>query len=323
MISEEIIRSRVERLFSEITFSDEPKGLYDPLRYMISIGGKRIRPTLCLTTYGLYNDDFTDEVLAAAEALEVFHTFTLIHDDIMDKSPLRRGQETVWTKWDSDHAILSGDAMCIDSYRRLSAVGPDILPEVLHLFSRTAALVCDGQQSDMDFESLDSVPMDQYMVMIARKTAVLLACSAQMGAVIARQSPMVGDTLYYYGYYLGLAFQIADDYLDTYGDECVFGKPIGGDIVNSKKTWLTVKAMEDGAEGLAEAMTLPSVTAQEKARKIARVKEIYESVGVREKALEEIRKLTERALSEAGEVTSAAAYDTLRNFAHALVGRTF
>ena len=257
MISELQIDESIKSLFSEISFSQEPAGLYDPLRYMIDCGGKRLRPRLCLIVYSLFKDELNDEILQPAAGLEVFHTFTLIHDDIMDKSPLRRGNPTVWTKWGEDGAILSGDVMCIDSYKRISHAPEAVIGKVLKLFSNTAAQVCEGQQYDMDFEALDKVSMDQYMQMIGLKTAVLIACSAKMGALIAGADDEDAGNLYRYGYALGLAFQIADDWLDAFGNEKVFGKPIGGDIINKKKCWLTIKASELDGAAMDEAMAMP------------------------------------------------------------------
>ena len=184
MIAESILDQAVKDLFGKIEFQQEPAGLYDPLRYMITIGGKRIRPRLCLTTFGIYADALTPEILEPAAGLEVFHTFTLIHDDIMDRSPLRRGHDTVWKKWNEDTAILSGDVMCIDAYKRVAKAPAAVLPQTLQLFSKTASEVCDGQQMDMDFENRSRVSMEEYMKMIGLKTGVLLACSAQMGALI-------------------------------------------------------------------------------------------------------------------------------------------
>ncbi|MBQ9194716.1 MAG: polyprenyl synthetase family protein, partial [Bacteroidales bacterium] len=185
MIQESLISRETAALFENIRFQDKPEGLYDPLRYMIAIGGKRIRPKLCLTTYGIYADAFSEQVLEPAAGLEVFHTFTLIHDDIMDRSPLRRGNPTVWKKWNEDTAILSGDVMFIDSFKRMAKAPIEVLPRVLELFSKTAAEVCDGQQLDMDFEARSSVPMEEYIRMIGLKMGVLIACAAQMGALIA------------------------------------------------------------------------------------------------------------------------------------------
>ena len=307
-------------MFSNIRFESEPKGLYDPLRYMMEIGGKRIRPRLCLTAYSLFKDTLTDDILQPAAALEVFHAFTLIHDDIMDKSAKRRGQPTVWTKWNEDTAILSGDVMCIDSFRRLSFVPAETLPAVLSLFNRTAAQVCEGQQMDMDFEKLSEVPMNRYMEMIGLKTAVLIACSAKMGALIGGASPEDADRLYRYGYDLGLAFQVADDYLDTYGDEKVFGKPIGGDIINNKKSWLLTRAFEktDEKARLQELMALPVETKAQQVSKITFVKSVYNHLDLVQDAKEEIKSLTTRALDA---VKGMEGYPVLAAYAENLVGR--
>ena len=215
MITARQIDEAVASIFDGIIFPSEPAGLYDPLRYMIRIGGKRIRPRLCLTAYSLFNGGIGEEVLEPAAALEVFHSFTLLHDDIMDKSPLRRGMETVWKKWNEDTAILSGDVMQIDAYKRIAKVPADKLGAALKLFSDTAAQVCEGQQYDMEFESVPDVSMPEYEKMIGLKTAVLLACSACMGALIGGASEEECKCLYDYGYELGMAFQVADDYLDA------------------------------------------------------------------------------------------------------------
>ena len=317
MISEEKIGLALGSMFREISFEREPEGLYDPLRYMIAIGGKRLRPRLCLTAYGLFRDEFEEGILEPAAALEVFHTFTLIHDDIMDNSPLRRGHDTVWKKWNPDTAILSGDVMCIDSYRRMAKAPKEVLGEVLSLFSKTAAEVCEGQQYDMDFEKQDSVTMEEYMKMIGLKTGVLIACSAKTGALIAGAPAEVCDAVYSYAYDLGLAFQVADDWLDAYGDEKVFGKPIGGDILNGKKSWLTVRAMEKGIEGLPEALSSSAPGAE----KIARVMELYRKADISAEAGEEIERLTERALGAVRGFLSPAQTEVLAAFARNLVGR--
>ena len=198
MIPEHTLDEVLKDLFANIQFQPTPEGLYDPLRYMISIGGKRIRPRLCLTTYGIYQSELTPQILEPAAGLEVFHTFTLIHDDIMDRSPLRRGHDTVWKKWNEDTAILSGDVMCIDAYKRIAKAPAAVLPEALALFSKTASEVCDGQQLDMDFEKRSRVSMNEYMQMIGLKTGVLLACSAQMGALIGGADKWSQECLYEY-----------------------------------------------------------------------------------------------------------------------------
>ena len=322
MMNDLFLDKAVSDLFQSIEFQDAPRGLYDPLRYMVAIGGKRIRPRLCLTTYSLYKEEFTPSILQPAAALEVFHTFTLIHDDIMDRSPLRRGHETVWKKWNEDTAILSGDVMCIDSYKRMIQAPQAVVAQALALFSKTAAEVCDGQQLDMDFELRSSVSMEEYMQMIGLKTGVLIACSAQLGALIGGADEHSQKCLYDYGYYLGLAFQVADDYLDAYGDQKVFGKPIGGDILNEKKSWLTVKAMELGAEGLGEALTAPAPTPEAQAAKIASVMAIYNSVGIADAARKEIARLSQLAMDKAAQAgLSQEGFDALSRFANGLVGR--
>ena len=323
-MTETQINDLVKQLFDGIEFTREPAGLYDPLRYMIAIGGKRIRPRLCLTAYSFFSDTFDEGILAPASALEVFHSFTLMHDDIMDRSPLRRGVPTVWKKWSEDTAILSGDVMLIDAYQRIAKAPKAVLDRVLALFSRTAAQVCDGQQFDMEFESVPEVPMEDYNKMIGLKTAVLLACSAGMGALIGGASQAECDALYQYGYELGMAFQVADDYLDAFGDEKVFGKPIGGDIVNGKKSWLTVRTLEKTPDkvGFLQAFALPADTPEQKAAKIAAVKDIYLQNGVDEDAKAEIVRFTRRAMDAvSGAGFGPLRLGTLQRFAERLVGR--
>ena len=326
MIQETHIDSALQELFGNLTFTQTPEGLYDPLRYMINIGGKRIRPRLCLTAYALFKDGLCEEVLAPAAALEVFHSFTLIHDDIMDKADVRRGVPTVYRKWDENTAILSGDVMSIESYKLVAKAPAEVLPEVLGLFSKTAAEVCEGQQYDMDFEDIECVPMADYLKMIGLKTAVLIACSAKMGALIAGASAEQCDLLYKYGYDLGLAFQIADDWLDTYGDPAVFGKAIGGDIVNNKKSWLMTRAFEKAGElrqDLLAAMAMPVHTEEHKSAKIEAVRKIYDILGVGEEAKQEIIRLHGQALAHAaGLDLGTEEYALLENYAQKLIGRT-
>ena len=326
MIQESHIEKTLKELFDNLTFTAEPAGLYDPLRYMMEIGGKRIRPRLCLTTYSLFKDSFCEEILAPASAIEVFHSFTLIHDDIMDKADVRRGVPTVYKKWDENTAILSGDVMSIESYKLIAKAPAAVLPEALCLFSKTAAEVCEGQQYDMDFETMAQVPMEDYMKMIGLKTAVLIACAAKMGAIIGGASPEQSDLLYRYGYDLGLAFQVADDWLDTFGDTKVFGKAIGGDILNNKKTWLMIKALEKASpaekEALYAAMDMPVETEDQKKAKIAEVIGIYEALGIRDEAKQEIVRLHEQAMDYVAQLgMPEEATAPLRSYAAALIGR--
>lgn len=324
MISEAYINRTITEIFEDIEFPNAPAGLYDPLRYMISIGGKRVRPKLCMLSYSVFKDDLYDEIVEPAAALEVFHSFTLIHDDIMDRSPLRRGVPTVWKKWSEDTAILSGDVMNIDSYRRMAKAPSRVRGKVLDLFIKTATEVCEGQQLDMDFEAEKQVKMDDYMKMIGLKTAVLLACSAKIGALIGGASEMDADFLYEYGYQLGLAFQVADDYLDTYGDEKVFGKPIGGDIANNKKTWLITRALEkaDDKDEVFEAMAMPVDTPEQRTAKFNTVKALYNRLGVDNDAKEEVSRLTTLAMDAALKVSvNSVRMEQLRRFADSLVAR--
>ena len=320
------IENAVNELFANLKFTAEPAGLYDPLRYMMEIGGKRIRPRLCLLAYSLFKEEMNQSILGPAAALEVFHSFTLIHDDIMDKADVRRGVPTVYRKWDENTAILSGDVMSIESYKLLAQAPAEVLPKALELFSTTAAEVCEGQQYDMDFEDMESVPMDDYLKMIGLKTAVLIACSAKMGALIGGADDRTCDLLYRFGYDLGLAFQIADDWLDTYSDPKVFGKAIGGDILNNKKSWLMTRAFEKAGERrpeLLEAMAMPIETDEEKAAKISKVIGIYDSLGIGEDAKNEIIKLHAQALAhvETLDLRPEAAV-ALENYAKNLIGRT-
>ncbi len=326
MIQEKHIDTALKELFGNLKFTEEPKGLYDPLRYMMEIGGKRIRPRLCLTTYSLYQDHLDETVLGPAAALEVFHSFTLIHDDIMDKADVRRGVPTVYRKWDENTAILSGDVMSIESYKLIAKAPAEVLPKALELFSKTAAEVCEGQQYDMDFENLECVPMSDYLKMIGLKTAVLIACSAKMGAIIAGASSEDCERLYKYGYDLGLAFQIADDWLDTYGDPAVFGKAIGGDIVNNKKSWLMTRAFEKAGESRAEllaAMEMPVETAEGRSAKVEAVKNIYDRLGVGEEAKQEIIRLHNQAMGYVAQLgLEPEKAVLLENYAKKLIGRT-
>ena len=326
MITETHIEAAIKELFGGLDFAAEPAGLYDPLRYMMNIGGKRIRPRLCLTTYALYKDSFNEEILSPAAAIEIFHSFTLIHDDIMDKADVRRGVPTVYRKWDENTAILSGDVMSIESYKFLAKAPVEVLPKALDLFSKTAAEVCEGQQYDMDFENEDSVPMESYLKMIGLKTAVLIACSAKLGALIAGANDTECDLLYKYGYDLGLAFQIADDWLDTYADPKVFGKAIGGDILNNKKNWLMTRAFEKATteirKELLSAMSMPIETDEQKAAKVKTVKDIYAALGLEEEAKQEIVRLHTQAMARIDALNlTEEKVNTLRNYAATLLGR--
>ncbi|MBE6224379.1 MAG: polyprenyl synthetase family protein [Bacteroidales bacterium] len=287
----------VENGLAALNFRIEPKELYQPIEYMISIGGKRLRPELCLLTYNLFSDKIDKPILYPAMALEIFHEFTLIHDDIMDQAELRRGQQTVYRKWDNNIAILSGDVMSIKAYELLANCPEDVLPQVLALFTKTAAQVCEGQQYDMNFESIPYITMEDYISMISLKTAVLIACSAKMGALIAGAEEKTAQALYDFAFNLGIAFQIHDDLLDTFGQGNIFGKKIGGDILNNKKTWLLVESFKVADNRQKEELnTIMAMGTDEGEEKIARMKQMYQTLGIRESATAAIMDYYNKAL---------------------------
>ena len=227
-----------------LEFNLSPKSLYEPIEYILSLGGKKIRPALALFAYNLFSEDLED-IIRPALGIEVFHNFTLMHDDLMDNADIRRGKPTIHKAWNNNVAILSGDAMLIYAYQLIATCNPKIFPEVLCLFSETAMEVCQGQQYDMEFETRSVVSKDEYLEMIRLKTAVLLGCSLKMGAMIGLASNENAQLLYDFGINLGLAFQLKDDLLDVYGDPTIFGKNIGGDIICNKKTFLLINALEN------------------------------------------------------------------------------
>ncbi len=274
----------------------EPKELFVPIAYTLSLGGKRVRPLLACLSARLFSSDLSS-VLPVATALEVFHNFTLLHDDLMDHSPIRRGQQTVYLKWSENTAILSGDAMCIEAYRCLEGIKDSaVLFKVLPIFNQMAIDICKGQQYDMDFEERSDVSVDEYVEMIRLKTAVLLGASMRLGALSVGASDEVVLALDQVGQSLGLAFQIQDDYLDVYGDEQTFGKPIGGDIMNAKKTLLLLytksKLDEEGLKRLEELMSLDEAHREER---ISGVRELYTQTFADDYAKKEIYRLTEEA----------------------------
>ncbi len=307
----------------EINLGGDPKELYDPIEYIFSIGGKRIRPRLCLLTYSLFGDKIDSSIINPALAIEIFHTFTLIHDDIMDKADMRRGKETIHKKWNDNIAILSGDVMSIQAYQFISQAPAEHLSAALALFNRTAAQVCEGQQYDMNFEDIPIISMDDYLKMIGLKTAVLIACSAKMGAVLAGAPEQAAQLLYDYGYLLGIAFQIADDYLDNFGDPKVFGKNIGGDITNNKKSWLFVECYNtvsgEQKERWEKIVAMGEDRAQEK---IAAAQAIYTELGIKEKAEKEIDKYYKQAIEKVQQLNlPAEQHDALVQFARKMTFR--
>lgn len=298
MFSQDNLNSLVEKAIMTLSFKQEPQTLYEPIGYMFGIGGKHLRPRLCLTSFNLFSDNITDSVLYPAVAIEIFHEFTLVHDDIMDNSDTRRGQKTVHALWGDNTAILSGDAMSILAYRYLAMCPKDKIQDVLKLFTDTAMEVCEGQQYDMDYEDMPFITMDEYMAMIGKKTGALIACPTAMGAILAGADEDKVKALYEFGYKTGLAFQITDDYLDCFGNAKIFGKPIGGDIVNNKKSWLLVEAQQRAkAQGCnAELQRLLKLPAEKNEDKIAAVTQMIVDLGVKDSAAEAILKCHNEAV---------------------------
>jgi geranylgeranyl diphosphate synthase type II len=275
----------------------EPKNLYEPIQYILGLGGKKIRPVLTLMSAEIFDADYS-KALPAALAVEVFHNFSLVHDDIMDDAPLRRGNVTVHEKWNINTGILSGDAMLILAYQYFEQYEPAIFRELAQLFSKTALEVCEGQQWDVDFETRSDVTIPEYLKMIEYKTAVLVAAAMKMGAIVAETSVENGEFIYDFGLNLGLAFQLQDDYLDAFGNPATFGKQIGGDIIENKKTYLYLKAIEfASAEEKAKLLQLFSVSLDENESKIEEVKSIFNTSGASNATQQAIQDYTLRAFA--------------------------
>ena len=316
----------INRYIDALNWSKEPKGLYEPIAYALSGGGKRLRPMLALLACDLCGGQ-KEDVLPAALALEVFHNFTLLHDDVMDHASVRRSRPSVNVKYNDNTAILSGDQMLIEAYKLIAKVPTDKQATVLSLFNEMATGVCEGQQLDMDFETmpLDKVSLEDYINMIRLKTSVLLAYALKIGAYVGGATKVQEQALYDFGLHLGLAFQIQDDVLDVYGDEATFGKAIGGDICEGKKTFVFLTARDNSDEitrrSLFEAMLLPSGTAEQRKTKIERVVSLYNRVRAREKAEAAIAEHTVQALKQLEAFPDSEAKQTLISLAEQLVTR--
>ena len=290
MYSYKDLHELINNQIKKANFVKEPKHLYEPIEYVLSLGGKRIRPVFLLMACNLFSDKI-DKAVDAALALEIFHNFTLLHDDIMDNSSLRRNKPTVHTKWNSNVAILSGDAMSIVAYEYITKTKSksNKFFDILNVFNTTALQVCDGQQYDMDFEKQEFVSEDVYLKMIKLKTAVLIAASLKIGAIIGGASQEDAQLLYSFGINIGLAFQIQDDFLDVYGDTSVFGKKTGNDIVTNKKTYLLTKAFEIAKAGdhteLYSQFFTKNINSEEKIKTVVR---IYDKLGIKEIAQNKI-----------------------------------
>ncbi|MBT8245669.1 MAG: polyprenyl synthetase family protein [Winogradskyella sp.] len=275
----------------------KPKNLYDPVNYMLKLGGKRLRPVLTLMACDCFETDYT-KALDAALSVEVFHNFSLVHDDIMDDAPLRRGKKTVHEKWDINTGILSGDVMLIMAYQLFENYKPDTFQALAKLFSKIATEVCEGQQYDVDFESRDDVTIPEYLKMIEYKTAVLVGGAMKMGAIVAEANTDDQDAIYDFGRFLGIAFQLQDDYLDAFGNPETFGKQVGGDIIENKKTYLYLKAMEFASEAdKAKLSEWFSLQPEDTSTKVEHVKQIFIQSGAKAATKEAVEQYTEKAFS--------------------------
>ena len=282
------ILERINAFIDQLPYERKPYSLYEPIQYVLSLGGKRIRPALMLLSYQLYKDQ-PEDVLMPAVALETYHNYTLLHDDLMDNADLRRGHATVHKRWDANTAILSGDSMLVLAYERMAQCRPDKLAPVMALFTETALEIGEGQQYDMDFEHRTDVSEDEYIEMIRLKTSVLLACATKMGAILADASPADADALYQFGEQVGLAFQLQDDFLDVYGDTRVFGKAIGGDITSNKKTYMLINALNRANdEQRQELMHWITATDFDRDEKVQAVTRLYNEIGIDRLAQERI-----------------------------------
>ena len=300
----------------------EPKELYLPIKYALDLGGKRLRPALLLLANDLF-DGKPEEALNAALAIEIFHNFTLLHDDIMDNAPLRRNQPTVFKKWNTNIAILSGDVMFVESIQFLAKSNPKYLSEILNLFNSTAIEVCEGQQLDMNFETTEAVSIDDYLKMIELKTAVLLAASLKIGAILADATKEDANHIYEFGKNLGIAFQLMDDILDLYGNPEKFGKQIGGDVIANKKTYLLLKAKELAKDDLKKELDFCLTSAVlDKASKVKRVTKIFDTLRIKQRAEEEMNLFYNTAIAHLDSVNAPQEKKKLfEDFSKALMNR--
>jgi geranylgeranyl diphosphate synthase type II len=285
--SDELLK-KVNAFIDGLTYDRQPASLYDPIRYVLSIGGKRIRPVLTMLAYNLYRED-PERILMQAVGLETYHNYTLLHDDLMDQADMRRGHQTVHRRWDANKAILSGDSMLVLAYERVMQCDARHLPQVLSLFTETALEIGEGQEYDMSFETRNDVTEDEYIEMIRLKTSVLLACAVKMGALLADAPADDVENLYKFGEQLGLAFQLQDDLLDVYGDPKVFGKAIGGDITSNKKTYMLINAVNRAnPEQQAELMHWIEAKDFDRDEKVRAVTTLYDQIGIRQLCEEKI-----------------------------------
>ena len=324
MFTADELLNKVNVFLDNLPYDREPKSLYEPVSYTLSMGGKRIRPVLMLMAYNLFKND-PEGILMQAVGLETYHNYTLLHDDLMDNADLRRGHETVHKRWDANTAILSGDSMLVLSYQRMASGLTDKLKPVLDTFTETALQIGEGQQYDMEFETRDDVAESEYIEMIRLKTSVLLACALKIGAIMADASPADADNLYKFGEQIGLAFQLQDDYLDVYGDSKVFGKEIGGDITSNKKTFMLINAFNHANDEQREVLKR-WVDAQtfDRKEKVEAVTRLYNEMGIDKMAQERIAYYFEQSKKYLDAVgVSADRKDELRQYAQRMMKRQY
>ncbi|MCB4798471.1 polyprenyl synthetase family protein [Neotamlana laminarinivorans] len=301
----------------------EPKNLYNPINYILNLGGKRLRPVLTLMSADIFNGNYK-EALNAALSIEVFHNFSLVHDDIMDDAPLRRGKKTVHEKWDINTGILSGDAMLIMAYQLFENYEANVFQALAKLFSKTALEVCEGQQYDVDFETRNDVTIPEYLKMIEYKTAVLVGAAMKMGAIVAKASTEEQNNIYEFGKNLGIAFQLQDDYLDAFGDPKTFGKQVGGDIIENKKTYLYLKAIEFlGENDKVELVNLFSSQPDKVEEKVETAKRLFKASGSADATKEAIKLYTNKAFKNLDDLKiSEEKKELLKAFGSSLMNRT-
>lgn len=312
-------RKKIEEALSQFTFSEQIPDLYDPMRYLLTLKAKRMRPTLVLIGLDVFHQP-AEKGIKAACGIELFHNFTLMHDDIMDKAPTRRGMATVHEKWNQNVAILSGDAMFVLAHQCMAETPTVRLKEIMSMFQRTAIEVCEGQMLDMQFEQREEVLLEEYVNMIRLKTAVLLGCSLYIGAMLAEAESEDALILYAFGVKMGIAFQLQDDYLDAYGDSDKFGKQVGGDILSNKKTWLLLKA-KALANPTQKALLSQLLQEKDGQYKVKAVLELYEQLNIKNLAEQEIQRLYQEALQSLQNLPSTTEKELLYAFAEYLMSR--
>lgn len=293
--SEELLK-KVNEALDNVVYDRQPASLYDPIKYVLSIGGKRVRPVLTMLSYNLYKDDPLS-IMPQAIGLETYHNFTLLHDDLMDHADMRRGHETVHKKWDANRAILSGDTMLLQAFERVEDCDPAKLPAVFKVFIQTTLEIGEGQQLDVEFETRNDVTEDEYIEMIRLKTSVLLACACKVGSIMADAPAEDIENMYKFGEKLGLAFQLQDDLLDVYGDPAVFGKNIGGDITSNKKTYMLINAVNRANPAQREQL-MKWIDAKkfDRNEKVKAVTELYNEIGIRELCEQKIEEYYQKSL---------------------------